>query len=163
MKYGVFQNLRGGWSLVFADGKITGNFETANLARATAEMNGYLFDGSLGHVGEFADADCARALNALAAVAHASAAEKGFWERDINFAEAAALMHSEISEAVEAERRGIEDSPHIDGYSAVAEELADTILRVLDWCGARKIDIGGAVFAKLKFNRTRPFRHGKEF
>ena len=93
------------------------------------------------------------------------ATDKGFWEKDRNDAEMIALMHSELSEALEAIRHeGYElVSEHIPNYNRVAEEMADVVIRVLDFCEARNIDLGSAIVAKMEFNITRPYKHGKKF
>lgn len=66
-----------------------------------------------------------------------------------------ALMHSELSEALEGLRKGLMDDklPH----RANAEvELADAVIRILDWAGAMGYDIAGAIEDKLAFNANRP-------
>lgn len=62
------------------------------------------------------------------------------------------LIHSEVSEATEAARRG--DMEH------VGEELADVIIRVLHVCAKNKIAIGPIVAKKHEQNKLRPYRHG---
>lgn len=39
-------------------------------------------------------------------------------------------------------------------------ELADCIIRILDYCGKEKIDIDGAIRIKMEYNKTRPYKHG---
>ena len=63
-----------------------------------------------------------------------------------------ALIHSEVSEALEAYRDN--DRTHF------AEELADVIIRTLDCAGGLGIDIEKEVLAKLEKNRGRGYRHG---
>jgi len=43
------------------------------------------------------------------------------------------------------------------------DELADTIIRVLDICAFRGIDIEKHVLAKLRYNEQRPYKHGKKY
>ena len=87
---------------------------------------------------------------------HRIAREKGWWDTDRNDGELIALMHSELSEALEAMRR---HAPKEE----VAEELADCCIRIFDYCGARKIDLQEALQKKIHYNTTRPYRHGKKF
>jgi len=57
----------------------------------------------------------------------------------------------------------IEDGacPHNTGKpQGIAVELADCILRILDYCGAKNIDIETATLEKHKYNKTRPYKHG---
>ena len=42
----------------------------------------------------------------------------------------------------------------------IAVEMADCIIRILDWCGKEKIDIDSIIREKINFNQTRPYRHG---
>lgn len=63
-----------------------------------------------------------------------------------------ALIHSEVSEALEDFRKG--NREHF------SEEMADVVIRCLDLCGGMGIDLDAAVAAKLAKNRQRGFRHG---
>lgn len=71
-----------------------------------------------------------------------------------NFGEVVALMHSELSEALEADRKGLMDDklPHRDGREV---EFADCIIRILDTAAALGFDIAGAVVEKNRYNRDR--------
>lgn len=91
-------------------------------------------------------------LRMMVEEAHKTAIDKGWWEKDRNNYELLALVHAEVSEAVEAYRKG--DEAH------VVEELADVLIRIFDLCGARGYDLEGAVRRKMDFNKTRPYRHG---
>jgi hypothetical protein len=73
------------------------------------------------------------------------------------------LIITEIAEAVEADRKGDVPSDHLPGFTMFEEEMADVIVRVLDLCRRRKARIGEALAAKLEYNGSRPFRHGKRF
>ena len=94
-------------------------------------------------------------------LAHATATNAG-WYRDPttgepverNFGEVVALMHSELSEALEADRKGLKDDklPHRDGREV---EFADCIIRILDTAEALDLDVAGALIEKNRFNRQR--------
>lgn len=106
---------------------------------------------------------------------HEWANRKGWWEdspkktrhKDWTFlASKLALVHSEISEALEELREGnirvyyAENSPKPEGLGV---ELADAIIRILDFAEAMDIDLEFLVQAKMKYNETREHKHGKLF
>ena len=71
-----------------------------------------------------------------------------------NFGEVVALMHSELSEALEADRKGLMDDklPHRPGAEV---EFADCVIRIMDTCAARGYDLVGAILEKDTYNRRR--------
>jgi len=87
---------------------------------------------------------------------HTIAKEKGWWDIERNDGELIALMHSELSEALEAMRNHATKEQ-------VAEELADCCIRIFDYCGARDVDLEKTLLQKIEYNKTRPYRHGKKF
>ena len=92
----------------------------------------------------------------------AAMSAQGFWD-SANTGEKIALMHSELSEMLEADRKSIEVSEHIPEFSGVEEELADLIIRALDFAGYHQLRLGEAILAKMTFNLNRPFKHGKKY
>jgi NTP pyrophosphatase (non-canonical NTP hydrolase) len=64
---------------------------------------------------------------------------------------------------LEALRAGNPDSLKIPGFSQVEEELADLVIRAMDYAGAHDLALGAAIVAKHAYNVGRPIRHGKEF
>lgn len=71
-----------------------------------------------------------------------------------NKGELIALMHSELSEALEGERKNLMDD-HLPHRRMAEVELADTIIRILDYAGGFGYDLQGAFDEKMKFNSTR--------
>jgi len=71
-----------------------------------------------------------------------------------NFGEVVALMHSELSEALEADRKGLKDDKlsHRDGREV---EFADCVIRIFDTCAALGLDLAGAIIEKNRYNRNR--------
>jgi hypothetical protein len=123
--------------------------------------------------------------------AHNNAVEKGFWEGkdpEKNIPEAIALMHSELSEALEEFRRdGLnprfmyfsKDGKDVPGWppspvavtlieaakqgykpEGIAAEFADVVIRIMDNCEALGIPLDTAIRIKMAYNKTRSYKHG---
>lgn len=104
---------------------------------------------------EFAiDFDC------MAEEVHMNSRAKGWWDEDRNNGEMIALMHSELSEALEGYRHGNPPDDHIPEFSSVEAELADVVIRIMDMAAARGLRVGEAIIAKHKYNTTRKHKHG---
>lgn len=74
------------------------------------------------------------------------------WDDDYHFPALLALVHSEVSEALEGFRKG--------DRANVAEELADTVIRILSITDGMGIDIEAEIEKKLEKNRQRGYKHG---
>ena len=71
-----------------------------------------------------------------------------------------ALMHSELTEALEALRNGDQRSDHIPVFTGMEEEFADTIIRIMHFAERMNLRVAEAILAKIEFNATRPYKHG---
>lgn len=105
----------------------------------------------------------------LQGVIHADAVKKGWWAEPREDPTAMMLAVTELAEAVEAMRSSqynddgsvtYPPSAKIPGFNHVEEELADVVIRLLDFAGYRGLNIGPAIYAKLMHNRGRQHRHG---
>lgn len=87
-------------------------------------------------------------------ICHSLAKEKGFWDSDRNIGESLMLVVTELSEAMEAYRKGDD--------SNFREEIADSIIRLFDISGGLELAIDDEIEKKLIYNKTRPYKHGKK-
>lgn len=103
-------------------------------------------------------------FNAIQKDVHQNAKDKGWHDSKRNDGEMIALMHSELSEALEALRHGNPFDDKIPEYSGVEAELADVVIRIMDYAELRGFRVAKAIIAKHQMNKTREHKHGgKEF
>jgi NTP pyrophosphatase (non-canonical NTP hydrolase) len=102
-------------------------------------------------------------INSLVHEAHQNAVDKGWDDKPRSFGDVVALMHSELSEALEDHRngRGFTET-YYEGEKpcGIPIELADTVIRIFDACGKYGIDLESAIREKMAYNATRTRRHG---
>lgn len=120
----------------------------------------------------------AESLNDLRDLCLQIAKDHGF--TDASIGEDIALIHSELSEALEEHRKGRESewiwyenefggpaewrdpiTERLNKPCGIPIEMADAIIRILHFCGKHDIDIGRAVLEKIEYNKTRPYKHNK--
>ena len=107
-------------------------------------------------------------LNELAAVVHENAVAHGWWEQERELPEilAGGVCCEEDGSAHCGSRPYNPENPDAPCSAqskkpeGVAVELADCMIRILDYCGHAGIDIEEAIRIKHEYNKTRPYRHG---
>lgn len=121
-------------------------------------------------------------VNLFAQEVHENAVKHGWYDKPPSFPEVAALIHSEISEALEEWRNGspviygccnIEGAvcPHAEKCDrsenepsckpeGLAVELGDAVLRIFDYLAFLNVDIESVLEGKHAYNMSRPYKHG---
>ena len=126
-------------------------------------------------------------INKLAQEVHENAKSKGFYDGEKNIGEMLCLIHSEVSEALEADRKKEKNfnrsvwnykisemkNPLPDGVfgsmfrseikDSFEDELADIMIRVMDLAAFKEIDLEFHIEQKMRYNSTREHKHGKKY
>ncbi len=121
-------------------------------------------------------------INKLSQQIYENAVLKGFHKGQKNLGEMLCLIHSEVSEALEADRedryagyhnidsaRSIESDILFINYFAsyvkdtFEDELADIMIRVMDLAAHKGVDLEAHIAAKMRYNSLREPKHGKKY
>lgn len=116
---------------------------------------------------------------------HENAKAKGFWDKEPNTGEKLMLIVSEVAEAMEADREGnYYDQGSNDDHdirhseynneewevwfkkyvkNKFEDELADAMIRIMDFAAYKGIDLEWHIKAKMRYNSMRPHMHGKKY
>ncbi|MFC4387502.1 MazG nucleotide pyrophosphohydrolase domain-containing protein [Gracilibacillus marinus] len=95
-----------------------------------------------------------KSINQLCKEAYETAKTSGWHDEPRETGTLLALIHSEVSEALEADRKGDQEN--------FEEELADVCIRIFDLCGSRNIDLEDAIETKMERNKSRSYKHGNK-
>ncbi len=103
-------------------------------------------------------------IKELCKICHKVAVSKGWWDENRNRGEIIALIHSELSEALEALRSGNRQKKNSKWEKDTYEdELIDVIIRVIDLAEAEGVNVEWQLKNKIEYNKKRPKKHGKRF
>lgn len=94
-------------------------------------------------------------INAAVQTCYQQAFNMGWHSKPREFGTCLALIHSEISEALEGDRKNLMDD-HLPHRKMAEVELADAVIRIFDLAGRESFDLGGAIVEKLAYNLGRP-------
>lgn len=120
----------------------------SDVDRAPTEQEAYIRNG----------------IRAFVAASYGMSFKKGWWTdkktgestllNPLVFSNKIALIHSEVSEALEGDRRSKMDE-HLPHRKSAEVELADAMIRIADLAGAFGYDLGGAIIEKMAYNDVR--------
>ena len=102
-----------------------------------------------------------QAVSTLTDICHSASRNAGWWH-DIktgeslkrNKGEMLMLMVSELAEAMEADRKSLQDD-HLPQYDGVSVEMADCLIRICDFVGGFGLKTAEAMADKIEYNANR--------
>ncbi len=101
------------------------------------------------------------AFTAMQAKAYEIACSKGFTQTEGDDTRQLMLIVCELAEATEALRRPeMEPDKHIPEFTELEAEIADVVLRCMNYAAGKSLRLAEAVEAKMEYNANRPFKHG---
>lgn len=116
---------------------------------------------------DYLESNIVSAIDKLSTFCYEASLEKGFYDNPVynNDATKQLLFVEEIIEAFQAIRHNTQDLPssHVIEITQLEEEIADLIIRVMDYAAWRKLRLGYAIVKKLEYNQSREYKHGKQF
>ena len=93
-------------------------------------------------------------ISELVNLCHSRSKNAGWWDSPREPGTLLMLIVSEVSEAMEGERKGLMDDK-LPRRPMAEVELADAIIRICDYCGYHNYDLEGAIMEKLEYNLHR--------
>lgn len=106
-----------------------------------------------------------QSLQLLLVTCHSAARQAGWWQNVLTgedvrsnplcFSNKLCLIHSEVSEAMEGDRKGLPDDK-LPQHEMRTVELGDALIRILDTAGGFDLKLAQATVEKLIYNTVRP-------
>ena len=136
--------------------KVSINHAIKNVDNRLTELIIKLIKNRIINIGKF---KMKKSINNAVNACHSAATNAGWWNGVDVFAPHVVpaklcLIHSEISEAMEGDRKDLMDD-HLPNRKMLEVELADAAIRIFDLAGALNFDLGGAIVEKMEYNAHR--------
>lgn len=160
VKYQNYNEVSPGAEAIVESAKRATGFESIEAAKKWAQDH---FEGKISHwFYDVAEGEKLKyCVQTLVEACHSRAAINGWWTdletgkpKERNVLEMCMLVVTEVSEAVEGYRKGLNDDhlPHLPMFDV---ELADVLVRVFDMAGGLKTELARAFVEKLAYNDNR--------